>query len=95
VPAAGSDHHLAVVDPATGREWDFWQAVHNGSSWSASAGAAVSTNGNGVAPAGTASGDAANLPLLGGLIRPEEILQGHIDHALAISVPTIASAWSM
>lgn len=67
-----------------------WQASKSSSSWSASAGAAVSTSGNGIAQAGTASGNAANFPLLGGLIRPEEILQGHIDHALVFGMPGVS-----
>ncbi len=83
------DGHLAVYDPATDREWDFWQAVDNGSSWSASAGAAVSMAGAGLAAPNTGAGNAANFPLLGGLIRPEEILQGRIDHALVFGLPGI------
>ena len=42
VPDAGSDGHLAVIDPSSQREWDLWQATTNGSSWTASAGSAVS-----------------------------------------------------
>jgi hypothetical protein len=85
-----SDGHLAVVDPATNHEWDMWQARKTGGTWSASAGAAVDMSGNAVAPAGTAGGDAANFPLLGGLVRPEEILQGHIDHALVFGMPGVS-----
>lgn len=89
-PDPSSDGQMAVYDPSSKREWDMWQAAKGGSGWTSSAGAGVSLNGNGVAPAGTASGDAANLPLLGGLIRPEEILQGHIDHALVFSMPGVS-----
>jgi PKD repeat protein len=83
------DGHLAVYDPATQREWDMWQASNSSGSWASSAGAAVSMTGNGVAPVGFASGNAANFPLLGGLIRPEEILQGRIDHALVFGMPGV------
>jgi hypothetical protein len=89
VPAASSDGHLAVYDPASGREWDMWQAKSTGSSWSASAGSAVSMTGTGVAPGNTGAGDAANFPLLGGLVRPEEIAQGHINHALVFGIQGI------
>jgi hypothetical protein len=89
-PDPSADGHLAVYDSSSAREWDMWQAVKSGTSWNASAGAAISTNGNGTAPVGTASGNAANFPLLGGLIRPEEILQGHIDHALAFGMPGVS-----
>lgn len=86
-----SDGHLAVYDPIAGREWDLWQAKSNGSSWSTSAGAAVSSVDSGVAPGNTAGADAANFPLLGGLIRPEEIAQGHIDHALVFGLPGVGA----
>jgi hypothetical protein len=89
-PDPSADGYLAVVDPSAQREWDMWQAKSSGASWSASAGAALSTTGNGTAPEGTASGDAANFPLLGGIVRPEEILQGHIDHALVFGMPGVS-----
>jgi hypothetical protein len=88
-PDPAGDGHLAVYDPATLREWDMWQAVNSGSSWSSSSGAGVSMNGNGIAPINTAAGDAANFPLLAGIVRPEEILQGHIDHALVFMMPNV------
>ena len=88
-PDPSGDGHLAVYDPATQREWGMWQAREANGGWSASAGAAVSMAGDGLAPANTGSGNAANFPLLGGLIRPEEILQGRIDHALVFGMPGI------
>jgi hypothetical protein len=90
-PAASGDAHLAVYDPAANREWDMWQAKTTGSAWSASAGSAVSMTDAGLAAAGTGSGDAANFPLLGGLVRPEEIAQGHIDHALVFGIQGIGA----
>jgi hypothetical protein len=89
-PDPSADGYMAVVDPSSQREWDMWQASSSGSAWTASAGAAVSTAGNRVAPTGTASGDAANFPLLAGIVRPEEILQGHIDHALVFGMPGVS-----
>ena len=88
-PDVEADSHLAIYDPVTKREWDMWQAVDHGGSWTASAGAAVSLKGNGVAPPGTAGANAANFPLLGGIVRPEEILQGHIDHGLVFTMPAV------
>jgi hypothetical protein len=85
-PDPEEDAHLAIYDPSTGREWDMWQAVP-GNRWTTSAGAAVSTRGNGIAPAGTAGANAANFPLLGGIVRPEEIVQRRIDHALVFTMP--------
>jgi hypothetical protein len=90
VPDPEGDGHLAVYDSSAHREWDMWQAQHTATGWIAGAGAAVSTDTNGTAPSGTESGDAANFPLLGGLVRPEEILQGHIDHALVFELPNVS-----
>ena len=89
-PDPSRDGHLAVYDPASKREWGMWQAKPGAGSWSASAGAAVSLAGDGIAPRGTQSGNAANFPLLGGLLRPEEILQGRIDHALVFGIPGVS-----
>ena len=89
MPNPSDDGHLAVYDPVTQREWDFWQAKRTSGGWSASAGAAVSMRGDGVAPPRTGAGNAANFPLLGGLVRPEEILQGRIEHALVFGLPGI------
>jgi hypothetical protein len=87
-----SDGHLAIYDPASGHTWGMWQAVHSGLTWSAGAGEAVSMTGPGLVPANTTGSNAANFPLLAGIIRPEEILQGHIDHALVFTLPEIWSA---
>ena len=92
-PDLEEDGHMVVYDPAAQREWGMWQAKTLNGAWTAGAGEAVSTNsGNGVAPAGTVGSNAANFPLLAGIVRPEEILQGHIDHALVFSSPKVSSA---
>lgn len=88
---SSGDGHLAVYDPVSDREWDMWQGRGDVSGWSASAGAAVSMTGDGIAPRHTASGNAANFPLLGGIVRPEELLQGRIDHALVFMMPGVSS----
>jgi hypothetical protein len=77
-----SDGHLAVWQPSTHREFDLW-AAH--CCWTAGSGGMFSTDDTGVG--GSSGAVAAGFPMLGGLIRPEEIRQGHIDHALAIAFP--------
>jgi hypothetical protein len=88
-PDPSSDGHLAIYDPATNREYGMWQASYNAATdtWSAGGGQAGSTTTDGIAPAGTAGADAANFPLLGGLLRPEEIEAGVIEHALVFAMP--------
>ena len=98
-PASGSDHHLVVVYQAqdgsryAGKELDIWEAAYDPGSdtWS---GNAVSINDLYGWGAGCALGQqcensnvAAGFSGMGGEVRPEEIAQGHIDHALAIATP--------
>jgi hypothetical protein len=92
-PDPSEDGHLAVWDPFARREWDFWMARYDEASdtWSAAAGAAMSTDGNGIVPRGRASGNAANFPLLAGMLRPEEIARGRIDHVLMFGMPHVAA----
>jgi len=88
--AAGSDAQLVVVNAATGDEWGFWRLQRS------SSGEVRATNGyhynvgwDGVPPRG-GRGQAfgsrgAGVPYLAGLVRPFEIRQGRIDHALAFA----------
>jgi hypothetical protein len=90
LPATGSDHHLAVINGA--QELDMWQAAHNltTDTWSAGTRMVNDSQGWGAScPSGQHCNGAvaAGFALLGGAIRPEEIAQGHIDHALAITTP--------
>ena len=91
-PATGSDHHLVVLDPATNNELDMWLASYNADadSWSAGSRYVTASNGWG---AQCSLGQhclgpvAAGFAAFGGIVRPEEIAQGHIDHALFFASP--------
>jgi hypothetical protein len=82
--SSGSDGSIVFWDPATGDEWSFWQ-------WDESNGQITATNGYRYNSKWSGrffdgkSGRGAGLPYLGGLVRPWEIAQGHIDHALAFA----------
>lgn len=95
-PDLDSDGHLAVYDPSGEREWDFWQAHYDRrtKTWWTGGGAAVSTAiGSGIAPRTVVGATASNFPLLGGLVRPEELLAGSIDHALVFAQPVTAASY--
>jgi hypothetical protein len=83
-PGSNWDAHMTIVETDTGQEYDFWHASVSGSTLTAGTGAVVNVNTDNGTGAG---GDAASLSLLGGLLRPSELLAGHIDHALVIDVP--------
>jgi hypothetical protein len=92
VPAAaaggsGSDGQIVIVDPAAGIEYGFWQFAKT------STGHYTATNGYRYHTssgyfgrfADGGAGRGAGTPYLAGLVRPWEIAQGHIDHALAFA----------
>jgi hypothetical protein len=83
------DGHMTVVDQSRGLEYDFWRAA------GPSAGTLTVSSGNSI-PIGPNSGtgiggvaEAANLGLLGGLIRAPELNAGRIDHAIAVTMPCV------
>ncbi len=83
-PAAGGDSQVIVWDPSTGDEWGFWGFSNGPSGMTATNGYHYNTLWSGAPPSGFGS-RGAGVPYLAGLIRPCEIAQGHIDHALAFS----------
>lgn len=95
-PNLGSDHHLTVING--NQELDMWQASYNASknTWSAGERTVTDITGSG---ANCAQGQhcngavAAGFAALGGSIRPEEISNGAINHALAITVPATKSGY--
>ena len=86
-PDPGTDGHMAIVDRATGCEYDFWQASRGADgSWTASWGNRTALAGVGIFR-GSAGARASGFALLAGLVFPNELRRGLIDHALAIAVP--------
>jgi len=88
----GSDGHLAIFDPATEREWGMWQAQYNSTTntWTAGSGAALDLSTAIAAPADVSGANDANFPALAGIVRPEELAAGHIDHPLVYETPARA-----
>jgi hypothetical protein len=83
--AWGTDGQIIVLDPRTGREWDLWQVSFDGSTIRASNANLVPgdyrTKIDGYKPS-----RGAGIEYLAMLVRPEEIAQGHIDHALSMPI---------
>jgi hypothetical protein len=90
-PAAGSDRHLVVHQPATDTLWEFWQFRWRGGAWHARWGGRmdrVSDNPGYFSGALAGWGaTATGLPLVGGLITLDDLSAGSIDHALALAIP--------
>ena len=89
VPAKGSDAQLVLVQPDTGKMWEFfklrktttgWHAAWGGWNLSLPTASGVFANSNfGAAGSG--------LALLGGMPRMWELDAGEINHAVSLSIP--------
>jgi hypothetical protein len=99
-PADGTDAHLTVWQPSTDRMWEFWKLQRRKGRWHAAWGGAmrkVSRRGGyykrTVWPGARSywGATATSLPLVGGLIRINELRAGRVDHALALGLPEIRS----
>jgi hypothetical protein len=92
-PAAGSDGELVVWQPATDTMWEFWRMRRTAAGWVASWGGRLQgvsrSPGVFLSPHANWGTSASSLSLAGGLILPQELAGGKIDHALALGVPAI------
>ncbi len=95
-PAVGTDKHLVVWQPSTGKLWEFWHLEDTGEGWQAKWGGAIenaSSDSGAYGPEAwpgaqtTWGGSATSLSLAGGLITLEDLQMGKINHALAMAVP--------
>lgn len=101
-PPVDGDNHLAIIDKQKGLEWGMWWARQTPSGeWSAGLGAVTDLVGSGVAPPWNESNSpyashrarASGFPLIAGLIRPEEVASGRIDHALVFAYPYVRTEY--
>jgi hypothetical protein len=98
-PAAGSDQHLVVHQPATDTLWEFWKLRRVDGAWHARWGGKLSgvSSSPGYFEGAQSSwgATATSLPLAGGLMTIDEVRRGRIDHALALAIPEPkARSWS-
>jgi len=98
-PAPGTDADMVVWQPSTDTMWEMWNTRLVGNTWHARWGGRmddVSKNPGYFTNPPNWGIAATSLALLGGTMRISELRSGHIDHALAISIPearTDAFAW--
>lgn len=86
---ATGDRHAIMVDPATCRLYELYDAHYRGHNRStAGSGAIWNLRSNALRPAGWTSADAAGLPILPGLVNYDEVVSGRIDHAIRMTAET-------
>jgi hypothetical protein len=98
---ASGDRHAIVVDKATCVDYETWDTRHAANGWTAGSGAvwnlttdALRTKPNlQLGRNGLTSADAAGLPILPGLLRPDEVKAGYVDHAIRFTAPVTAQRY--
>jgi len=83
-PDPEEDAHMVVIDESGGCVYDFWEMRYHNGNWSAGWGNAISLNGDGIFETGF-SARGSGFELLQGVIWPQELSAGSIDHALIFS----------
>jgi hypothetical protein len=89
-PSPDSDGRLVVLQPSTDTMWEFWRLHRRLDGWHAGWGGrmiGVSTNiGTYTDPPGWGA-SATGIPILGGLMRIDELRERRINHGLALTIP--------
>jgi hypothetical protein len=86
---ASGDRHALMVDPATCVLYELYDAYYRpGNRSTAGSGAIWSLDSNRLRPATWTSADAAGLPILPGLVNYDEVMSGHLDHAIRFTADT-------
>jgi hypothetical protein len=87
-PSSGTDGQMILVNPGTGLEYDLWQAERTQVGWEVSNASVYNIRGDGTPIDYGSRG--AGIPYLAGLVRPWEITNGKVEHAVAFATDRIA-----
>jgi hypothetical protein len=91
---ANGDRHAIMVDKATCTLFELYAAHYRpGGKSTAGSGAVWKLTSNHLRPAGWTSADAAGLPILPGLVNYDEVVAGHLDHAIRFTTSVTARSY--
>lgn len=91
-PLSKGDRHVLMVDERHCILYEIYDAHQvNDSTWTAGSGIIMDLASNTLRAENKTSADAAGLPILPGLVRYDEVMAGHINHALRFTVPKTQS----
>ncbi len=96
VPSNGTDSEIVIWQPSTDTEWEFWVTSETNGVWSACWGGRIqNVSQNPGIFSGNTGATASGLPLLGFLVRVQDLQSGSIDHAINLELPNVrAGAYS-
>jgi hypothetical protein len=82
---AGGDRHALIVNKDTCTDYELYDTHYNASGSTAGSGAIFNLNSDALRPDSWTSADAAGLPILPGLLRPDEVAAGSVTHAVRVT----------
>ena len=82
-PSPDSDGRMIIIDRVTYAEYDLWRAERVETGWTTASGSIYNILWDGMPTVNNSRG--SGIPSYAGLLRPWEILQGRIEHALAFA----------
>ena len=92
-PNDGGDDHALTVDSDTCTLYEIWQAKLATPPYTGGSGAVFPLGSDALRPAGWTSADAAGLPILPGLLSYDDVLSGHVDHAIRFTLQHTRNAF--
>jgi hypothetical protein len=90
---SGGDRHAIALDSDNCILYELYRAFPGADRWRADSGAIFDLKSHRLRPATWTSADAAGLPILPGLVRYEEVLEGEIRHAIRFTAPQTRRAY--
>ena len=90
---SGGDQHAIMVTADTCELFETWDTSDTSSGWTAGSGAHWLLSSDALRPNTWTSADAAGLPILPGLLRYDEVLSGHVDHAIRFTTNVTSDSY--
>ncbi len=84
-PDSDGDRHAIMVDRDNCMLYELYHANWNGGDPTADQGSVFDLRSNDLRPDGWTSADGAGLPIFAGLLRPDEVASGDVDHAIRVA----------
>lgn len=87
-----SDNPLVLYQPSSHTDWELWRVTHTGDDWAACWGGKMQVSSSSPEAIPYPYGMAASgIPYLATMITDTDIASGHIDHAIALQMPTCSA----
>jgi hypothetical protein len=91
--SSDGDRHVLVVDRSSCTLYELYRAFFEGGRWNADSGTRWDLRSTALRPDSLTSADAAGLPIFPGLIRYDEVAEGHLQHAIRVTFDSTRDAW--